>query len=71
MMRTEGTGAAADVEDDPVSDGDDEAPTFFERVLPESALWRWAIYLAIAAVVAAILWFWVFPPLQNLLPPGF
>lgn len=49
----------------------DEQLTLAERILPDSALGRWAIYLAIAAVVAAILWFWVFPPLQHLLPEGF
>lgn len=49
----------------------DDAPTFFERILPDSALARWGVYLVIIAIVAAILWFWVFPPLQNLLPAGF
>lgn len=52
-------------------DQDQDQLTLAERILPDSALARWAIYLAIAAVVAAILWFWVFPPLQHLLPEGF
>ncbi|MBX7160536.1 MAG: hypothetical protein K1X95_09625 [Acidimicrobiia bacterium] len=51
-------------------DVDDEL-TWAERILPASALGRWAIYLVIVAVVAAVLWFWVFPPLQHLLPEGF
>lgn len=52
--------------------GPDKEPlTLAERILPDSALARWGIYLAIVAVVAAILWFWVFPALQHLLPEGF
>lgn len=52
-------------------DLDDDARTLAERVLPDSALGRWGIYLVIVAAVAAILWFWVFPWLQHLLPEGF
>jgi len=57
---------AADVQDDL-----EERPTFFERVLPDNALGRWAIYLVIVAGMAALLWYVVFPKLQHLLPEGF
>lgn len=50
---------------------EEEPLTLAERILPSSAYARWGIYLTIAAVVAAILWFWVFPSLQHLLPEGF
>lgn len=70
-MESEDTEVVADPDDLLAAPEEHDSLTFFERVLPESALGRWAIYLAVAAVVAAVLWFWVFPPLQNLLPAGF
>lgn len=63
--------ASTDTDVDPDDDLDVEARTWAERVLPDSALGRWGIYLVIVAAVAAVLWFWVFPSLQHLLPEGF